>query len=247
MEAITITDIINKYVSTHSSFTTTEFSEMLRTEFPKIGRSTIYKILKDLCDDKRIFHIGRGSYAVNNARTSYTYELSDSAKELATAIIDNFPLVDFQIWELFQMNEFVNLLFAHNTIFIDVESMAEEFVFNLLFGKYPHVLLNPSLEEYYRYAGDETIVIGRLVTEAPPCYGQYRQAPIEKLLVDLFGRGLSGSIVARSEYPAIYEDSFKKYNINQAKMFRYARRRGTEKSIREFIRQETDIHTEKES
>lgn len=139
------------------------------------------------------------------------------------------------------MNEFVNHLLAKNTIFIEVENMLDESIFNLLFNRYPHVLHNPSLDEYYKYAGDETIIVRKLISEAPPPFGQYRQASLEKLLVDLFGRGISGSILSRSEYRAIYEDAFQKYNINQGKMFRYARRRGIEKAIRDFIHEETRI------
>ena len=142
------------------------------------------------------------------------------------------------------MNEFVNHLLAKNTIFVEVENMLDESVFNLLFERYPHVLHNPDIEEYYKYAGDETIVVRKLISEAPPAFGQHRQASLEKLLVDLFGRGISGSILSRSEYRAIYEDSFHKYNINQAKLFRYARRRGVEKTIRDFIREETRIMLE---
>ena len=72
--------------------------------------------------------------------------------------------------------------------------MLDESIFNLLFVRYPHVLHNPSLDEYYKYAGDETIIVRKLISEAPPPYGQYRQVSLEKLLVDLFGRGISGSI-----------------------------------------------------
>ncbi len=116
------------------------------------------------------------------------------------------------------MNEFVNHQLARNTIFIEVENRLDESVFNLLFEKYPHVLHNPNIDEYYKYAGE--------------------------LLVDLFGRGISGAIISRSEYRAIYEDSFKKYNINLAKMFRYARRRGIEQRIRNYICEETSITLE---
>ena len=160
---------------------------------------------------------------------------------IVALIRENYPLVDFQVWELYQMNEFVNHLLAKNTIFIEVENMLDESIFNLLFNRYPHVLHNPSLDEYYKYAGDETIIVRKLISEAPPPFGQYRQASLEKLLVDLFGRGISGSILSRSEYRAIYEDAFQKYNINQGKMFRYARRRGIEKAIRDFIHEETRI------
>lgn len=240
MEVIDLNLAADKFIEHHSSFTTGEFAEALRNEVPGIGRSTIYNILKKKCDSGIISRAGRGRFS-RSARKEYFYDLSETAKNIVALIQESYPLVDFQIWELYQMNEFVNHLLAKNTIFVEVENMLDESVFNLLFDRYPHVLHNPNAEEYYKYAGDVTIIVRRLISEAPPPFGQYRQASLEKLLVDLFGRGLSGSILSRSEYRAIYEDSFQKYNINQGRMFRYARRRGVENTIRDFIREETTI------
>ena len=130
------------------------------------------------------------------------------------------------------------------TVFIEVENPLDESIFNLLFEKYPHVLFNPSIEEHYKYAGNITIVVQKLISEAPPSLGEYRQVSLEKLLVDLFVRGISGKLISRSEYHAIYEDSFKKYNINLAKMFRYARRRGNKQIIIDYICNKTNIKLE---
>ena len=240
MEVIDLNLTADKFIEHHSSFTTGEFAEALRNEVPGIGRSTIYNILKKKCDSGKISRTGRGRFS-RSAGKEYFYELSETAKNIVALIQASYPLVDFQIWEFYQMNEFVNHLLAKNTIFVEVENMLDESVFNLLFDRYPHVLHNPDIEEYYKYAGDETIIVRKLISEAPPPFGQYRQASLEKLLVDLFGRGLSGSILPRSEYRAVYEDSFQKYHINQGRMFRYARRRGIEKAIRDFIREETTI------
>lgn len=234
---------IKEFIEKHPSFSTVEFADMLRTRTPGIARSTIYHSLKVLCNTGAITRNRRG-YFYSTAKNQYYYELSDTAKELSAAIHKSYPLVDFQIWELYQMNEFVNHLLAKNTIFIEAENMLDESIFNILFSKYPHVLLNPSIDEYYKYSGEETIVVQRLISEAPPSIGEYKQASLEKILVDLFGRGLSGKIISRSEYCAILEDSFKKYNINQAKMFRYARRRGNEKAIRKYIEENTYINLE---
>jgi len=240
MEVIDLNLTADKFIEHHASFTTGEFASALRKEIPGIGRSTIYSILKKKCDSGKISRTGRGRFSRSSGK-EYYYELSETAKNIVTLIQASYPLVDFQIWEIYQMNEFVNHLLAKNTIFVEVENMLDESVFNLLFDRYPHVLHNPDIEEYYKYAGDETVIVRRLISEAPPPFGQYRQASLEKLLVDLFGRGISGSILSRSEYRAIYEDAFQKYNINQGKMFRYARRRGIEKVIRDFIHEETRI------
>lgn len=231
---------IRKFLLNHPSFTTGEFENALRTEKGSIARSTVYNILKNLCASGEIVRTKRGQYAASGKK-EYYYELSDTAKTIYTQTHEAYPLVDFQIWELYQMNEFVNHLMARNTIFVEVENMLDESVFDLLFEKYPHVLHNPSLEQYYKYAGEETIIVRTLISEAPPAVGEFKQASLEKMLVDLFGRGISGSLISRSEYQAIYEDAFKKYNINQAKMFRYARRRGIEKTIMDFIHTNTDI------
>ena len=234
---------IKKYINTHSSFTTSEFAEMLRTKTPTIGRSTIYGILSRLCSAGELTRIGRGIYS-SNVNKKYFYEVSETTRSISSYINQEYPLVDFQIWELYQMNEFVNHLISRNTIFVDVENNLDETVFNLLFAKYPHVLLNPNESEYYKYAGEETIVVQKLISESPLYYGEHHQASLEKILVDLFSHGITGKIIGYLEYQAVYEDSFRKYNINKSKLFRYARRRGIDKTIKDFILKETNITLE---
>ncbi len=231
---------VQNFLIENQSFTTRDFAEMLRIKTPNIGRSTVFYLLKYLCETGAIIRTGKGHFEISGKK-NYSYKLSETALNVAANILEVFPLVNFQIWELYQMNEFVNHQISKNTIFVEVENMLGESVFNLLFDKYPHVLHNANIDEYYKYAGEETIIVRKLISEAPSSVGQYKQAALEKILVDLFGRGVSGSIISRSEYKAIYEDSFEKYLINQPKMFRYARRRGIEKKIVDFIHEETNI------
>lgn len=235
---------INTYLSHHSDFSTEDFFIMLQQDEPDIGRSTVYKLLKELCDQNIITRTGRGKYN-SFGRSEYQYQLSNTAKKLSLKIQKEYPLVDFRIWELYQMNEFLNHQMAHNTIIVDVEDELDETVFNFLFEKYPHVLFCPSYEEYYRYTGNQTIVVKKLISEAPSCDDRYHLAPLEKILVDLFGKGISGAIIPKSEYPVIFEESFQKYNINTAMMFRYARRRGCEKKVKEFTKVNTGLDLEK--
>ena len=62
-----------------------------------------------------------------------------------------------------------------------------------------------------------------------------------QLLVDLLSKKLSGSLIERSEYPRIYEDVFRKYNIDETRMFRYAKRRHLYDCLLSFIKAKTDI------
>lgn len=231
---------IKNYLTEHDSFSSSEFAEMLREDAPGTDRSTVYYHLNRLCESGAINRTGRGQFSVSG-KTKYYYELSETAKEIAAAIQKRFPLVDFQVWELSQLNEFVNHQLSRNIIFVDVEKPLDESIFNLLFEKYPHVLHNASLNEYYKYSGRETIIVRKLISEAPSGSGEYKQASLEKILVDLFGHGIACAVISRSEYPAIYEEAFNKYIINQSKLFRYARRRGIEADILGFIRERTNI------
>ncbi len=231
---------VNDYIFSHPDFSTEEFFMAIQSENPDIGRSTVYKLLKNLCDQNRISRAGRGRY-ISSPQKNYNYPLSETANTISSLIRESFPLVNFQIWELYQMNEFVNHQIAHNTIIVDVENMLDDTIFNFLFEKYPHVLYKPSTDEYYKYVGDETIVVKKLISEAPAPLNELHLASLEKVLVDLFGKDISGELIPRSEYRAIFEDSFKRYDINSAMLFRYARRRGNAEQIRNFIQEKTNI------
>ena len=52
--------------------------------------------------------------------------------EVASLIQEQFPLLDFSIMELIQLNDFVNHQIAHNVLFLSVEVDMIEFVFDSL-------------------------------------------------------------------------------------------------------------------
>ena len=209
-------------------FTKNEFADLIHEVNPQYSERSVYWLLRKLQQEKQ--------------KMPYTYEHSSEWNQIVSGIEKEYPLVDFQAWELIQLNEFVNHQIAHNTVFIEVEDMLEEAVFHTLKSKFPCVLLFPSEETFYRYRSPEqTIVILKLISEAPKPVGQPYSAPLEKLLVDLFSRKLTGHLIERAEYPAVYEEAFSKYLIDQKKMFRYARRRGVEEEMKELIRTSTNI------
>ena len=47
-------------------------------------------------------------------------------------ITDRYPLLEFQMWELIQFNEFLNHQIAKNIIVVEVENMLEDSVFDTL-------------------------------------------------------------------------------------------------------------------
>ena len=103
-------------------------------------------------------------------------------------------------------------------------------------------MIQPTYDTFYKQRAPETdIVVQKLLSEAPAPDVNH-SCVIEKLLVDLLSKKLSGSLIERSEYPRIYEDVFRKYNIDETRMFRYAKRRHLYDRLLSFIKTKTDIH-----
>ena len=84
LEVTALKAAISKFLLNHSSFTTGEFENALRTEESN-ARSTVYKILKELCSTGEIVRTKRGHYAVSGKK-EYSYELSETAKTISAQI-----------------------------------------------------------------------------------------------------------------------------------------------------------------
>lgn len=224
-------------------FTRYELLETMRKSGLEVGDAKFKFILQQLLNSGLIVRIGRNMYCVaNDGRKSYTHNYSYLACDVAEVIKENHPLLDFRIFEFRQLNEFVNHLLAHNVVFVFVEGALGDFVFHTLKEMYPgKVLLNPTPEIYHRYWCKDMIVIQKLISESPVGKAEKWHTRIEKLLVDLMADNLIKNAISIAEYSNIYEAVYEKYAVDESCLFRYARRRGAEKKIREFIGKNTRI------
>lgn len=192
-----------------------------------------------------LISVGSGKYYLVSqgapAKKTYSYPHSPEYMNLEEIITNAYPLINFQMWELIQMNDFVNHQIAKNVIFIETEPMLVDAVYELLHEKRPYAMIHPTVDVFYKQRAPETdIVVQRLLSEAPSP-GANHSCAIEKLLVDLLSPKIPGRLIERSEYPRIYEDVFRKYNINETRMFRYAKRRSLYDVLISFITTRTNI------
>ena len=98
---------------------------------------------------------------------------------------DKFPLMDYRIWEINWLNEFWNHQIAQNKIFLEVENIGCEFVYTELCERHSgKILLRPDENELYRYGGQNTIIVDRLISEAPKGSPYPYNTPLEKIVVD---------------------------------------------------------------
>jgi hypothetical protein len=214
----------------------------------QISDSMFKVILKKLIDTGKIIRVGRNAYCVNEGnRRAYKYKYSDLACSIAGQIMADFPYLSFSIFELVQLNAFVNHQIAHNVVFISVESDLGEFVFDKLKEKYPgKVLIYPSIEIYHQYWCDDMIVIQKLISESPTGNVEKWHIRIEKMLVDIFVDDIQKESFSESELAGIYEDAFSMYAIDESCLFRYAKRRGTQQKLKEYLMTNTNVKLRKE-
>lgn len=224
-------------------FTRKELLESFRMAGYMLSEASFYKKVEELVKNGQIIRVGRNVYSLpDDKRLTYEYKYSELAEEVAREIAQQYPYVNFSIFEFVQLNDFVNHLIAHNVIFLSVEAEIMDFVFETLRDKYPgKVLINPTVEIYHQYWSDNMIVLGKLTTEAPKGQKASWHTRLEKMLVDIMAEPLLLASISRAEYPHIYEDAFDRYIVDENGLFRYASRRKVTKKIKELIRKETDI------
>lgn len=89
-------------------------------------------LLKKLLDTGKIVRVGRNSYCVVDEQVKkYHYNYSELANEVAGIIIKEFPYLQFTIFELVQLNAFVNHQIAHNVVFVSVEADLRVILFSI--------------------------------------------------------------------------------------------------------------------
>lgn len=211
---------------------------------PQYSETAINWLLVSLRKKNVLSSAGAGKYYIvldRSAQSSYVYPHSAEFLEVENCIVAKYPSVRFQMWELIQMNDFVSHQIAKNVIFVEVEGLLVDSVYDVLHERFPYAMNRPDLDLFYRQRAPATdIVVQRLVSEAPSPASNH-SCVLEKILVDILSKKLSGQMIARSEYPSVFTQVFQKYAIDETRMFRYARRRHLYDDLRQFIAERTDI------
>lgn len=226
-----------------SSFTRNDLFQAMQNTMPNLTQANFKVRLNQLLAGGEVMRVGRNAYSVCNNTKEYSYEYSEDAQDLVGIIEENYPLLDFRIFELVQLNEFLNHQIAHNTTFVFVEEDLGAFVFDTLKEYYQgRLLINPTVEMYHQYWAEDMVVILKMATEAPKGKVKKWATCIEKFMVDIYCEKVLLSTYSISEQKNIFSNIFEHYIVDESKLFRYARRRGVEKTFKEFLQNEAKIN-----
>ena len=218
------------------SFSREDYYSSIKREKGDISKDAMDYSLRKALSEGRIVRTGWNRYVMSGEKKVYSHEYSGFSEELAEDIASTFPEVLFQVFELTQLNSFMNHLIGRNTIFVSVENGVESLLFDRLWQRYEgRVMLKPGYEQYSRYYVDDLIVVGRLPSESPKGFDAPWQIRLERILVDLATDRLLGRIVPESEKDNVFLNAFDGYLVDVDTMVRYAKRKGADKKIQDII------------
>ena len=151
----------------------------------------------------------------------------------------------YAIWSTKSVNEFLLHLTARFITILQVETDALEPVYKFLKNQnIGTVYFQPDEKEIerYIYESEKSIILQTLISKAPTRkIGKVVSITLEKMIVDLFCEKNLFISYQGSELVHIINTAYKRYSINFTTMFHYARRRGKEVYLKQFLKEKTDI------
>lgn len=215
-----------------------ELIDDLKALRPELSGSTYHWAVSSLVRSGQLTRCGYDAYAVQDGlpKKSYRPVYSDLSEELIAKISNQYPYMSFTVFETVLMNEFLNHLIAQNTVFLQVEKDSAIFVFHSLQEcGYPNVLYRPTAGDFDLYWSRNVIVVTNLISEAPMRAGRPHDITLEKLLVDMVTDRIIAATYSPAELPDVFEEAQQQYGLDTVRLLRYARRRGREKVLRQYL------------
>ena len=226
--------IIPSFLQSMDSFSRREFTDAMSSCYSLSEPQAAYELKKHL-EEGALVRVGWGRYSLSGKQI-YRHQYSESSAAVVQTIHDAYEGLNFQIFELRQLNDFINHQVAHNTIFVSAENDFVDYVFDTLWRAYPgRLMLKPKVDQYYRYLQDDEIVVGRLPSETPKGIDAPWMSRLEKILVDVFTDKLISQVVPDPEKKTILDVAFRDYLVDENTMFHYAKRKGTDRKMRKLL------------
>ena len=233
----TIENTIASYFKSNTLLSREELVNSITRDFPELSEGTIAVYLSKLKKAGKINNHARGVYSISDKKI-FSPEINQNLKKIYNKIHKEFPFIEICVWNTKWINDLMRHQPFKNFTMIEVDKEAEEQVFNIVSEWTKNVYFNTNEEIFERYISvitEEVTIVKNLVTESPTIKKNKIEIPaLEKLLVDII---IDKDLFAaqQGELDFIYKSAFNKYDINKAKMKRYAVRRNKERELDRMI------------
>ena len=180
-----------------------------------------------------------------NSKPDFKPNIGEFQKKLANKIEKQFPGLKYTIWSTKSIQEFLLHLTPKFITILQVEIDALEpvyaFLKNLNIGT---VYFQPNKKEIERYVfeSEQSIILQSLISKSPTQkIGKTVTIKLEKMIVDIYCEKDLFISFQGSELVHIINTAHERYSINFTTLFHYARRRGKEAELKQFLKERTDI------
>ncbi len=219
-------------------FKRNELYDFYRKYEPNLNEGTFGWRIYDLKQKNIIKSIGQSLYAISY-KPKYTPDISKNLLKLDKLIREKYVNAKYSIWETTWLNEFTIHQSTRNFIILDIEKFVVESAYYYLRDKkYANVFLNPKEDIINQYIAEEkeVILVKTLLHRAPVHKVRKTSVPLlEKIMVDIFYEKHIFFFYQGEEMFNVFDKAMRNYSINFTKLFAYAKRRGQEKNIKEYI------------
>ena len=100
-----------------------ELFRVLEEQYKGLSLASYKLKMQRLLESGEIARVGRNLYCIPDHQTPiYDYEYSELAVIIQKLIYERHPFLEYRIFELVQMNEFLNHQIAHNADFVFIEA-----------------------------------------------------------------------------------------------------------------------------
>ena len=240
-----MTNIIDSYIMNYAadktSFTLGEVFDSYVKGQP-VEKSIMTWHLAQLTAKGQLARIGKGVYAKSD-KSVFSPELSAEAQIVFNSVKEQFPFAKVCVYEGPWIFPLLHHLASNQIIYIEVERIAAESVFEQLKTDGKVVYFRPDEDMIYRYINlaERAIFIKPLISESPTTkVNGVPVATLEKLLVDIY-KDSDFYYLQGGEFYNIMSNAKTLFSINTDKLFRYASRRGVKEEIIKIYNEADDI------
>ncbi len=211
---------------------------------PDLNDSTFRWRLHNLKAKNIIAPISNDLFTLNS-KPNFKPNIGEFEKKIANKIEKQFPDLKYTIWSTKSVHEFLLHLTPRFITILQVEINALEPVYAFLKNqKISSIYFQPDEKEIERYIfeSEKSLILQSLISKSPTQkINKTVTITLEKMIVDLFCEKNLFISFQGSELVHIINTAYQRYTINFTTLFHYARRRGKEVELKQFLKERTDI------
>ncbi len=237
---------------TQTHVTRRELKQFYRSMNPTLQETTFRWMIMDLVSCGLLAPAERGLFYTNwkHAPTegievqkpspygSYEPVASVDLLDIANGFRNRFSELEYCIWDTRWLNEFMLHQPARFFTLFECERVGLQTAFEHLRSRRPHVFLEPTASDLsnYVYENSDSIVVRRLVSQAPLSRGKTLHFPkLEKVLVDLVADDDLYYAYQGAELDRIFSSAIRSYWISEPTLKRYSNRRSCSEKVSQIL------------